>query len=75
MVAEWPETSPEGQSPAAGWTQMEKLPEIVKAVIKSETLQEAPDGSPERVVWPSATRVMTWVKGQEHCLREPNTKM
>ena len=52
---------------------MEKPPEIVKAVIKLETLQEAPDGSPERVVWPSATRVMTWVKGQEHCLREPTT--
>ncbi|TKY47032.1 hypothetical protein E2542_SST29086 [Spatholobus suberectus] len=69
---------------------MEKPSEIVKAAIKSETLQETPDGSPEnvpeespenvpeespeRVAWPPAARVLTWVKGQEHCLREPRPK-
>lgn len=58
---------------------MEKPPEIVKAVIKLETLQEIAENAPEewqkKVVWPAPAMVLTWVKGQEHCLREPSIKM
>ena len=80
MVAEWLEPPPAAGN---GKTQMEKPPGIVKEVIKLETLQEMLDGvqesAPEewqkRVVWPAPARVLTWVKGRERCLREPNTKM
>lgn len=68
MVAELPEPPPATEKRK---TQMEKALEIVKAVIKLETLQEMVDEAAEnaaeewqkKVIWPEQAMVLTWVKG------------